>query len=293
MPNHKLTSLYLRYFLPLAMFINVSAEAQNSANFCYLPTKQNVAYSDVIDLPTGSPSEIISYGDNALQFGELWLPKSNAQKSKAPLVVFIHGGCWLNAYDIKHTHALSSALQHSGYAVWSIEYRRTGDKGGGWPGSFNDIKLALKHILSSDRTDINSDNVALVGHSAGGHLALLVGSELKENTSIKAVIGLAAITDVAEYAQGQNSCQTATPKFFNATPEEEPHVYQSANPRLNIMHKRSILLHGEADKIVPVEQASLIPTTQAITIDGAGHFDMIHPGTRSFQELLKQLGKHL
>lgn len=254
----------------------------------YAPVESDVSYSQVIDLPVGNPDEIISYGADALQFGELWLPEKSNIDSKAPLLVLIHGGCWLNAYDIKHTHALSTALSQSGYAVWAVEYRRTGDEGGGWPGTYQDIQAAIRFITKLDHQRVETSEMALVGHSAGGHLALLSASELDMDFS--AVVGLAPIIDIEKYAAGSNSCQLATPKFMNGTPKEKAEEYKSANPATKTLHPKTLVIHGDADTIVPIEQSrdARVPLR---VVEGAGHFDMVHPGTHAVQQLLKELSK--
>ena len=268
----------------------------SAATFCYLPTESNVAYSDVLKQTTGSPVAVIPYADDPLQFGELWLPSNDsfdqktAASSSHPLVVLIHGGCWLSAYDISHSHALSTALANSGYAVWAVEYRRSGNPGGGWPGSYHDILEAISHVNKLSEPRVDTEQVAIVGHSAGGHLALLAGADqsLNEQVNIAGVIGLAAIVDIESYALGTNSCQTATPQFMFGTPAEKPVAYAAANPANKVQHPNTLLLHGSLDNIVPLAQA----TTSGIefqTIEGAGHFDMIHPSTQAFQALLKQL----
>jgi len=257
-----------------------------SVTMCYLPTQSNVSYSEVIELPTDSPLEVISYGSNPLQFAELWLPKG-AEGSKAPLVIFVHGGCWLNQYDIKHTHAFSSALAQAGYAVWSVEYRRTGDKGGGWPGSFEDIEAAVKFASSLQRDSVDTDKLILSGHSAGGHLALLAGAR---NKNIHGIVGLAAITDIEQYAKGENSCQTATPKFMGGPPNQKPQQYLAANPSKQSRHPNTVLIHGSSDQIVPLQQAKQFSAKPRVIAD-AGHFDPIHPGTLAFKALLKELAQ--
>lgn len=283
------------YPLILGLFVslaNAESSTSGDANICYLPTQSNVSYSELIDLPVDSPAYVLAYGDQSLQYGELWLPKSESSSDspirRHPLVVLIHGGCWLNSYDIRHTHALSSALSQAGYAVWSIEYRRTGDEGGGWPGSYDDIKSAIRYLPKLANYPVDLERLALAGHSAGGHLALLAGAD--ELFDFKAVIGLAAIVDLPTYSVGNNSCQLATPQFMGGTVDSAPAAYELANPMQRTLSKSTVLLHGLVDSIVPSDHA-LNAKVRHRLIDDAGHFDMIHPGTLSYQALLRELAK--
>ncbi|MBI3504223.1 MAG: hypothetical protein HY059_05235 [Proteobacteria bacterium] len=98
---------------------------------------------DLAALAAGPPTHRIAYGPSPLQFVNLRLPKT---RGPHPVIVFIHGGCWLSQFDIAHAGALEQALADSGFAVWSIEYRRVGDTGGGWPNTFTDIALAADHL---------------------------------------------------------------------------------------------------------------------------------------------------
>lgn len=249
--------------------------------------ESNVSYKSVTELGFVAANEKLVYGDEnpELQFGLLWLPENLAPDETVPLVVLIHGGCWLNVFDIQHSYPLSSALAKAGYGVWSLEYRRTGDKGGGWPGSFEDIKRGLAYIPRLKDYPLDLDKVVIMGHSAGGHLALLAAAE---NQHMDAVIGLAAITDIAEYSRGSNSCQTATIEFMDGAYEANPLAYQAANPAGKSTHKNTILLQGDIDSIVPQEQSQL-PGAKPVILEGAGHFDWVHPETGAFKLLLSTL----
>jgi len=249
--------------------------------------KSNVSYQSVTGLDFVEADEKLVYGDAnpGLQYGLLWVPKKNTPNTKPPLIVLIHGGCWLNAYDIQHSYALSSALAEAGYAVWSLEYRRTGDIGGGWPGSLEDIRQGLAYTANLESHAVDLDRVLVMGHSAGGHLALLAAAQ---SQTIDGVIGLAAITDIVAYSRGGNSCQTATVDFMGGTFEEQPVAYQAANPASQSLHNRTILLQGDIDVIVPVEQSQLAGAT-TVVFEGAGHFDWVHPGSGAFQLLLSTL----
>jgi len=81
-------------------------------------TQKLIATSEINSLAAGPPDRKIQYGPAPQQFGNLRLPKGNGPH---PLVIFIHGGCWLSAYDITHAGSIEQALADSGYAVWSIE----------------------------------------------------------------------------------------------------------------------------------------------------------------------------
>jgi len=249
--------------------------------------KSNVSYKSVTGLDFVEADRRLVYGgiNTGLQYGLLWLPKKSIPNESPPLIVLIHGGCWLNAYDIQHTYPLSSALAEAGYAVWSLEYRRTGDEGGGWPGSLDDIRQGLAFTSRLKDYQVDLDRMVIMGHSAGGHLALLAATEYQQ---IDAVIGLAAITDIVEYSRGENNCQTAAIDFMGGVYEENRAAYDAANPVGKARNVKTILLQGDIDAIVPLEQSQL-PGATAVVFEGAGHFDWVHPGTAAYQLLLSTL----
>lgn len=249
--------------------------------------ESNVSYTSVTEVDFTSADHKLVYGDAnpGLQYGLLWLPENLAANEKAPLIVFIHGGCWLNTYDIKHSYPLTSALAQSGYAVWSLEYRRTGDPGGAWPGSFDDIRQGLAYTSRLADYPLDLQRIVVMGHSAGGHLALLAASE---NQDIHGVIGLAAISDIIDYSRGTNSCQTAALEFMDGPYEAKPAAYQAANPAGRPVHRKTVLLQGDADNIVPLDQSQLAGASTRLH-EGGGHFDWVHPGTGAYQLLLSTL----
>ena len=138
--------------------------------------------------------------------------------------------------------------------------------------------------------------IVTAGHSAGGHLALLAGSALAatpvQGLRLRGVVGLAAIADIASYAAGSGSCQSAAVEFMGGTPDQRAAQYRLANPVQQTSHANTVLLQGRADAIVPVAQAEAagLPVQW---LDGAGHFDLIHPGTPAWTEVLATLGRLL
>lgn len=258
----------------------------NESDRQYEPAGHAVSFETVQALPYRAPDHEVPYGDEALQYGALWLPEKSGPGS-APLVVMLHGGCWLNAYAVDHVRAFSTALSDAGYAVWSLEYRRTGDAGGGWPGSLEDVHAALATLSALEQYGVEPHRPVISGHSAGGHLALLAGGSHPE---IRAVIGLAAITDIIRYARGDNSCQQAAEPFMGGPFVNNENLYQAANPVQQARHDRTILLHGTADALVPPGQANM-ESADTVLIEDAGHFDWVHPGTPAFQLLLETLAE--
>lgn len=267
---------FLPFLLSLCAF-SLTASAQES-----LPS--NVSFDDVLAVPVREADAHISYGPGDLQYGELWLPENNAP-GPAPLLVMIHGGCWMNQFEVSHTYGFNTALAQRGYAVWALEYRRTGDAGGGWPGTYQDIRSALQTLDSLGEYPVDINKVAVLGHSAGGHLAILAATEPELGDTLDLVVGLAAIVDIEQYSLGDNSCQTATPQFMNGTVQQIPQDYSDANPVGQSLHTEVVLFHGDEDQIVPLSQADLNGAETRI-FQGAGHFDWIHPGTGAFAYLL-------
>lgn len=282
MPSFKNASSTQAMLLTAALLATTCAAASD-----YDPVPPQVSYAAVAGLEVAAPTRTVFYGPDALQYAELWLPEQaeSGQTAPAPVIAFIHGGCWLNAYDIAHTRPFAAALSAAGYAVWSIEYRRTGDAGGGWPGSYQDIQAALR-ALSEQQMDLS--RLAIMGHSAGGHLALLAAAEAPADLDVDAVIGLAAITDLPAYANGDNSCERATASFMGGEPEAIPERYQQANPAARPVHVQTVLIQGTADRIVAASQADLADAT-TIWVQDAGHFDMIHPGAPAWAQIIDTL----
>ena len=258
------------------------------------PVMSQTSFTDVLRLPYEAPTQTISYGDSEFQFAEYWHPGSE----KPAMVILIHGGCWLNAYGLDHVRALASRLRSNNYAVWSVEYRRLGDEGGGWPGSFSDILDATDAVLNLSNIDF--DNVFVVGHSAGGHLALWLGAAAgfdkespfydKLKLPIKGVIGLAAISNLVDYAGGSSGCERATRRLMGGKPEAQLQRYRYASPHLLRSAANTVLVHGGEDTIVNIRQsqqfAEVSANVELISLPGLGHFDLVNPDTETFEQII-------
>ncbi|WP_162299995.1 alpha/beta hydrolase family protein [Kineobactrum sediminis] len=255
-----------------------------------------VAFSDVEALPAAAAAAEYRYGAAPSQFARLWLPGVSAEPGNgSPVIVLIHGGCWLQRYDLVHVSSLAAALAARGFAVWVPEYRRVGEDGGGWPGTADDVYAAIMSLQVVPGLDLQQ--VLLAGHSAGGQLALWAASQApafaSHNIIVQGVVGLAAITDLEAYARGSNSCEKVTPQFMGGTPEQVPEHYATASPAELGLQLPTILVHGSADPLVSPAQAHALVGAEVINIEGAGHFDLIHPHIAAFQVLVAALNRLL
>lgn len=263
---------------------NAQPSAVEHTNF-YSQAEQPVSFSDVISLAYEPSTEKLFYGDSELQYVERWSPTDNESDNDLPVLIFIHGGCWSNAYRINQSYPISTALALNGFHVWSVEYRATGDQGGGWPGTYNDIEQALAFISTVEDNYYSERKQVVLGHSAGGHLALLAASNFDSDSK---AIGLAAITQLVTYASESGGCNSLAISFMNGSPDDVPEQYALANPKLNQIVDKAYLFVGEIDPIVDTTQARNSGLPFEI-VEGTGHFDWIHPGTQSFEKLLQYL----
>jgi acetyl esterase/lipase len=244
-----------------------------------------VPYPEVASLAYDPAEKTLSYGDDPLQFGEYW-----PSEPGAPLLLLIHGGCWLQQFTLEHVRPLASRLASEGIAVLSIEYRRIGDPGGGFPGTFEDITRAA---LMAEQ--LPHESMFVAGHSAGGHLALWLAGTI-ELSKLKGAIGLAAISNLDTYAVGQSGCEKATSQLLGGMPNEVPERYQAASPHRLEFAPSVLLLHGDKDPIVSIsqsEQFCLRQNCELVTLSGSSHFDLIDPRQAVVQQITGQIAQWL
>jgi acetyl esterase/lipase len=244
---------------------------------------------DILTLPPPKADARIPYGKDPLQFGDLRLP---AGPGPHPLVIFIHGGYWKAAYNLDHTGRLCAALTEAGAATWNIEYRRIGDPGGGWPGTFDDVLHAAEHIIRiAPRYKLDLQRVVASGHSAGGHLVLWLAAQ--RAVDLRRVIPLAAVSDLRRAWSLQLS-NGIVKQLLGGTPEQVPQRYSAASPmELLPISVPQRLIHGTADNIVPFDMserfAKASHNAKLIPLKGAGHFELIDPRTHEWETVRKSI----
>lgn len=229
-----------------------------------------VAFPEIANLPFDPPGQSLTYGKAFEQTADYWPAGAGSA-----LLVLIHGGCWLNQFDADHVRPLASRLSQLGVSVLSVEYRRLGDTGGGYPGTFDDIQAAMTLA-----TTLPHDSMYVAGHSAGGHLALWVAAT-NPTPKLKGAIGLAAISDLKTYARGNSGCERAAATLMGGSPDELIDRYQQASPLELDLKVPTLLLHGTRDPIVPMVQSETFcqqhQDCSLVALDNLGHFDAIDP----------------
>ena len=227
------------------------------------------------DPPPPAADARVPYGPEALQFGDLRVP---AGDGPFPLAVVLHGGYWQATYNLIHTGHLSRALAEAGIASWNVEYRCVGVPGGEWPGPRDDLELALAHL---PRLPFEHDGrTVLLGHSAGGQLALWAAKHAK-----LPVVALAPVSDL------RNAVERRGPESAPGRFMAPKHCADGSPLELLPLGVPQIVIHGTEDDDVPYEMSvryveAADGEAELVTLDGTGHFEPIDPHASAFQETL-------
>jgi acetyl esterase/lipase len=249
---------------------------------------------DILTKPQPPFDHRVSYGTDPNQFLEVRLPSG---KGPHPVLLNIHGGYWRAKYDLAHTGHLCEAIRLSGVATFNVEYRRVGNPGGGWPGTFSDIRAAYQFVRqASERFHVDPARLVVMGHSAGGQLALCLAAH---ETSLHRVISLAGVVDLKQ-AFALHLSNDAVVEFLGGKPDAVPEHYREADPmELSIPVARQWLVHGTDDDTVPPEfsreyvkfktstkNAGKSESAALIEVRHAGHFDLIDPSSEAFKQVI-------
>jgi len=243
----------------------------------------------ILTLPPPPADARVRYGSDPNQFGEIRLPKG---KGPFPLVMNIHGGFWRAKYGLAHAGHLCAALTAKGLATWNIEYRRVGNPGGGWPGTFEDVRDAYRFLPQlAKRYRGDTDKVVVMGHSAGAQLALCLASH---EASLKRVVSLAGVLDLQQ-AWYLHLSDNAVVEFLGGKPTEVPDRYRAADPMQSAIDHSTTqwLIHGAGDDVVPStfsrnyaqQKKTKGEDVHYLEISTAGHFDLIDPRSQAWPKV--------
>jgi acetyl esterase/lipase len=232
------------------------------------------------------------YGAHPRQVADLHRP---AGAGPFPVVVVLHGGYWQQPYAKLVMRPLCVDLVRRGYAAFNVEYRRLGREGGGWPQTFDDVATAIDHLAGGGMRDARLDleRVTLLGHSAGGQLALWAAGRPElpagapgaaPQVTATRVLALAPISDL-------ESAGRPARMLLGGTPEEVPARWRQADPMRRIPLAVPVgLVHGIGDETVSVRRSrDYAAAAQAAGADvwlaetAGGHRDLIDPVSASWK----------
>jgi acetyl esterase/lipase len=252
---------------------------------------QDQSSREILVRPAPPADTRVSYGANEFQFGELRLPKGAGPH---PVAIVIHGGCWMSQYGLSYMGHLSAALVEAGVATWSVEYRRIGNQGGGWPGTFDDVSRAADHLRMLAKTyPLDLNRVIATGHSAGGHLALWLATRknLPQDSPVyssdplplRGVVSLAGITDLRRTG---TACDANVAQLMGGSAKDKAADYNQASPiELLPLGIPYAIVQGDSDTIIPLAMAKDYADAakkkgddaKLIVIEKAGHFEVVDP----------------
>ncbi len=245
--------------------------------------------------PAPPPDLTLRYGDHPDQVVDLRLPADPSGSADRPLVVVVHGGFWRAEYDRTHTGPLAADLAARGFVVAQLEYRRTGAPGGGWPGTFADVAagLALLPALVAEALPGAPRAMVLLGHSAGGHLALWWATRVTPPGQVVRVVALAPVTDLVDTYR-RDLDEGAAAALLGGSPEQVPHRYGYAQPTDPPAGTVVTVLHGVQDVQVPVEMSRRWtagrPGVRYVELPDVEHFGLIDPKAPVWSRVLAELG---
>lgn len=285
MPRHKISLLLSMAALAGVLALTPSRNATISPHTAMAPVKHSI---NAKRFDFGSPG----------QYAELWLPEGSGPH---PVAVLIHGGCWLASLPGADMMAQAAEdLRQNGIAVWNLEYRRVGEHGGGYPGTYQDIAAeldALRDVAKNHPLDLS--RVALVGYSAGGHLALWAAGRknlpassplhVENPLPVAGVVSLGGIGDLRKYREsGAAACGVRTVDAMSGVNAHDADLdpYADTSPAALLpFGVPQIIVSGELDTVIPPPIGHAYANTaleagdpaQILDLSGAGHFELIYP----------------
>jgi acetyl esterase/lipase len=194
-----------------------------------------------------------------------------AHAEKPPLVVYVHGGAW--RAGSREDVPIAGLLEH-GFAIASVDYRLSTQAR--FPAQIHDIKAAIRFLrATADEFHINAGTIAIIGSSAGGHLAALtgmtnghkdlegnVGAHLDVSSQVSAVVSFygasnlqSILSQSTEFGLGVRV--PALKLLLGDLPEIKPALARLASPvvHLDVKDPPLLMIHGDADPQMPVAQS--------------------------------------
>ena len=220
------------------------------------------------------------FGDDPSQVADLLVPDGDGPH---PVVVLLHGGYWQTKYGKLVLRPLMKDLVGRGFATWNLEYRRLGTGrggGGGWPQTFDDVANGIDALADEDGLDLDG-GVAVVGHSAGGQLALWAAGRESPRVPISRVVALAPVTNVERTGERGRA-------LLGGGPAEVPERFATADPiRCAPLSVPVLIVHPLDDATIPIKRsrdyAAMGGDVELVEPPDGGHRSPIDPTTDAWR----------
>lgn len=257
------------------------------------------------------PDVVLRWADHADGLADVWLPPrigSSAPLAPAPLLYAVHGGFWQQSYDRHQLAPLAAAVRDLGWAVVVPEYARVGGRHreqglqSPWPLIMEDLRAVRRRVpellaeVAPGR--VADDSPVVLGHSAGGHLALWWGLDAGLDAGldsgldsglpsrVRRVVALAPVADLGR-AASENLDDGAAYTLLDADPRAVPGHADGADVAARLRAGEAaagcelVVIHGDQDAHVPlahsVDLAADVPAVRLTVLPGVEHFGLIDP----------------
>jgi acetyl esterase/lipase len=269
------------------------------------PPRTPMKLDDYLALSGPAPTVTIPYGQAPSQYAELFVP---AGSGPFPVALLVHGGCWTSKFGgISQLRNMAGALAARGIAVWNVEYRRSDEAGGGYPGTYHDMHAALDLLAAqAPRYGLDTNRLVAVGHSAGGQLVQWMAGRARIPASsplyrpdplpVRAVVSLGGLADLRnEAALIKSSCGRDTAELAGLPGPGRPDVFVDTNAvELVPNGSRTWLVTGELDTISPPRVAHDYAArvrragdaAEVVILPGASHYDEVATGSPAWTQVL-------
>lgn len=246
-------------------------------------------------LPVRLPEARIRYSaESPVQYGDLRLPKAAPPPAGFPVIVFVHGGGWTADWSKDYASPFVEALAEAGFATWDLEFRRLGNLGGGYPGTFHDVAAGADHLSEiALHHPLDLRRVIAIGHSTGGHLALWLagrrnlpaGSALytPDPLPLKGVISLGGVNDLEASLRIGNRTDILPLLGVSSLPEAMPRFAETSPAQLLPFGIPQVLVAGSLEDAWRKEMTASYAerarqsgdAVDLVTPEGIDHFDIV------------------
>ncbi|MGL5928221.1 MAG: alpha/beta hydrolase family protein [Dermatophilaceae bacterium] len=245
--------------------------------------------SGTLQRPARPPDRTEVTGPLTTDVYDVWEPAP--ARARGITVALVHGGFWRERYDRTHLGPLAEALARDGFHAVSLEYPRVGMPDGGWPGTGAAVLAQVEAV----RTDPDlPGRVVVVGHSAGGHLALWLASGGRA-AWLAGVIALAPAADLGEVDRLGLS-DGAARALLGSAPADAPENWADADPARQQLGVPTVILTGDADDVMPTSVVDRYLATRradeplhTAVARGADHLDLVDPASSAYLLLLAEV----